>query len=117
SLRTANVSAEESAKLQYKGMPFGEYVLVEVSDTGTGIPPDIVDKIFDPFFTTKEVGKGTGLGLSTVYGIIKQTGGFIYVDSEVGKGTTFRIFIPRYVPAADDVQAPQLPGGKAPAIA
>ena len=64
----------------YKGMPAADYVLVEVADTGTGIPPEIIDKIFDPFFSTKEVGKGTGLGLSTVYGIVKQTGGFIYPD-------------------------------------
>jgi two-component system cell cycle sensor histidine kinase/response regulator CckA len=67
-----------------------------VSDSGTGIPPDILDKIFEPFFSTKEVGKGTGLGLSTVYGIIKQTGGFIYPESELGKGTRFRIFLPRH---------------------
>ena len=80
-------------------MPDADYVLVEIGDTGTGIPPDIVDKIFEPFFTTKETGKGTGLGLSTVYGIVKQTGGFIFPDSEVGRGTTFRIFLPRHVPA------------------
>src|SRR5713101_4051548 len=116
-LRTSNVGAEESARLHGKGMPLGEYVLVEVGDTGTGIAPEIMDKIFDPFYTTKDIGKGTGLGLSTVYGIVKQTGGFIYVDSEVGKGTTFRIFLPRYIPEADEVQAPQLPETTAPAIA
>src|SRR5204863_2612758 len=90
-LRTSNEGADDSARQKYKGMPFGEYVLVEVEDTGTGIAPEIIDKIFDPFYTTKEIGKGTGLGLSTVYGIVKQTGGFIYVESEVGKGTVFRI--------------------------
>src|SRR5688572_12098032 len=116
-LRTANVGADQSATFQYKGMPIGEYVLVEVQDTGTGIPADIIDKIFDPFFTTKDVGKGTGLGLSTVYGIIKQTGGFVYVESTIGEGTAFRIFIPRYIPAADDVKVPQLPEATGPAIA
>jgi two-component system cell cycle sensor histidine kinase/response regulator CckA len=83
-MRTMNVTADECAKYDYKGMPKADYVLVEVSDTGTGIPSEIIDKIFEPFFTTKEVGKGTGLGLSTVYGIVKQTGGFIYADSETG---------------------------------
>jgi two-component system cell cycle sensor histidine kinase/response regulator CckA len=117
SLRTSNVIADDGVRQRFKGMPLGEYVLVEVEDTGTGIAPEIIDKIFDPFYTTKEIGKGTGLGLSTVYGIIKQTGGFVYVDSEVGTGTTFRIFLPRYIPAADDVQAPQLPETTAPAIA
>jgi two-component system cell cycle sensor histidine kinase/response regulator CckA len=101
SIRTANVTADEATKYAYKGMPSADYVLVEVTDTGTGMPPDIVDKIFEPFFSTKEVGKGTGLGLSTVYGIVKQTGGFVYVDSTPGVGTTFRIFLPRHHPAQE----------------
>ncbi len=99
-VRTRNVSAEESPAYPYRELAPADYVLVEVEDTGSGIPPDVLKKIFEPFFTTKEVGKGTGLGLSMVYGIIKQTGGFIYCDSEVGKGTTFRIFLPRHVAAA-----------------
>ncbi|HEY6382030.1 MAG TPA: response regulator, partial [Pseudolabrys sp.] len=113
-LRTANVSAPECDSFAFKGMPKADYVLVEVSDTGMGIPAEIIDKIFEPFFTTKEVGKGTGLGLSTVYGIVKQTGGFVYADSESGR-TAFRIFLPRYIPGADEVLA--LPAGDAPAIA
>jgi two-component system, cell cycle sensor histidine kinase and response regulator CckA len=100
-VRTANITAEESGLLAYKGMPAAEYVRIGISDTGTGIPADIVDKIFEPFFSTKEVGKGTGLGLSTVYGIVKQTGGFVYVNSEEGKGTTFDIFLPRHRPEQD----------------
>jgi two-component system cell cycle sensor histidine kinase/response regulator CckA len=101
-LRTANVTATDCERFHAKGMPAADYVLVEVSDSGTGIPGAIVDKIFEPFFSTKEVGKGTGLGLSTVYGIIKQTGGFVYVDSDEGKGTTFRIFLPRHIASAQD---------------
>jgi len=107
-LRTANVTAKESERFHARGMPAADYVLVEVRDTGTGIPEAILDKIFDPFFSTKEVGKGTGLGLSTVYGIIKQTGGFVYVDSVVREGTTFRIFLPRHIASAQEV-APELP--------
>jgi two-component system cell cycle sensor histidine kinase/response regulator CckA len=114
-VRTTNVSAEECDNFAYKGMPKADYVLVEVSDSGTGIPAEIIDKIFEPFFTTKDVGKGTGLGLSTVYGIVKQTGGFIYADSEPG-GTTFRIFLPRHLPGAEEVLA-QIPAGQSPAIA
>ena len=97
-LRSANVTAQECARYHTKGMPAADYVMVEVTDTGTGIPEAIQDKIFVPFFTTKEVGKGTGLGLSTVYGIVKQTGGFVYFDTAENKGTTFRIFLPRHVP-------------------
>jgi two-component system cell cycle sensor histidine kinase/response regulator CckA len=103
-VRTSNLTAPESAAYGYKGMPPADYVLVEVSDTGTGIPPEIIDKIFEPFFSTKEVGKGTGLGLSTVYGIVKQTGGFIYAASEPGR-TTFRIFLPRHLPAPQETAA------------
>jgi two-component system cell cycle sensor histidine kinase/response regulator CckA len=114
-LRTSNVPAEECEQFAYKGMPKADYVLVEVSDSGTGIPPDIIDKIFEPFFTTKEVGKGTGLGLSTVYGIVKQTGGFIYADSQPGR-TSFRIFLPRHIPGAEEALA-QIPTTEAPAIA
>jgi two-component system cell cycle sensor histidine kinase/response regulator CckA len=114
-VRTMNVAADECAMYDYKGMPKADYVLVEVSDTGTGIPSEIIDKIFEPFFTTKEVGKGTGLGLSTVYGIVKQTGGFIYADSDAG-WTSFRIFLPRHVPGAEEVLA-QIPAVDAPAIA
>jgi two-component system cell cycle sensor histidine kinase/response regulator CckA len=113
-VRTANVSADECGNYDYKGMPKADYVLVEVKDTGTGIPSEIIDKIFEPFFTTKEVGKGTGLGLSTVYGIVKQTGGFIYADSESG-WTSFRIFLPRHVPGAEEMLA-QIPAADAPAI-
>jgi two-component system, cell cycle sensor histidine kinase and response regulator CckA len=99
-IRTRNVGAEESKSFDHREMTPAEYVLAEIEDTGTGIAPDIIEKIFEPFFTTKEVGKGTGLGLSMVYGIIKQTGGFIFCDSTVGKGTVFRIFLPRHIPAA-----------------
>jgi two-component system cell cycle sensor histidine kinase/response regulator CckA len=106
-VRTHNVSEEESRAIIREPMPVGEYVACEVTDTGTGIPPDIVEKIWEPFFSTKEVGKGTGLGLSTVYGIVKQTGGFIYCHSEVGKGTTFSIYLPRYYPKATEAAAEQ----------
>ena len=108
SVRTANVAAADAAKFAHKGMPDADYVLVEVTDTGVGIPEDIIDKIFEPFFSTKEVGKGTGLGLSTVYGIVKQTGGYVYVESRPGQ-TTFRIFLPRHVAGA--AQGRALPSG------
>ncbi len=97
-IRTRNVGAAEAAGFANARLPAEDFVMVEVTDSGTGIPPEIMDKIFEPFFTTKEVGKGTGLGLSMVYGIVKQSGGYIYPESEVGKGTTFRVFLPRHVP-------------------
>jgi two-component system, cell cycle sensor histidine kinase and response regulator CckA len=100
-IRTRNIGEAECAALPYKPITPGDYVLIEVSDSGEGIAPEHIDKIFEPFFSTKEVGKGTGLGLSTVYGIVKQTGGFIFPESELGRGTVFRIFLPRHVPRAE----------------
>ena len=97
-VRTRNVSPDECAAFDEKTLVPGPYVLVEVSDSGTGIPSDVLPKIFEPFFTTKEVGKGTGLGLSMVYGIIKQTGGYVFCDSTVGQGTSFRILLPQHKP-------------------
>ena len=104
SVRTANVTAQDCERFNAKGMPAADYVLIEVADTGVGIPAKILDKIFEPFFSTKEVGKGTGLGLSTVYGIIKQTGGFVYVESAEHQGTTFRIFLPRHDVRAEEAK-------------
>ena len=101
-IRTRNVPASECASFKEDVLLPGDYVTVAVEDNGTGIPSEVRDKIFEPFFTTKEVGKGTGLGLSMVYGIIKQTEGYVFCDSEVGRGTTFSILLPRYVPGEAD---------------
>ncbi len=102
-IRTRNVTEADSTQFEnVRGMPPAEYTLVEVEDTGHGMPSDVMEKIFDPFFSTKEVGKGTGLGLSTVYGIVKQTGGFIFCTSEVDAGTIFRLFLPRHIPQVVD---------------
>jgi two-component system cell cycle sensor histidine kinase/response regulator CckA len=98
-VRTRNVTEAEVASFNEKSLTPADYVLIELEDIGSGIPADVLPKIFEPFFTTKEVGKGTGLGLSMVYGIIKQTGGFVFCDSVVGRGTLFRIFLPRHQPA------------------
>jgi two-component system, cell cycle sensor histidine kinase and response regulator CckA len=103
-VKTYNMTPAQSREVAH-ALPEGEYVVCEVRDTGTGIPKDIVEKIWEPFFSTKDVGKGTGLGLSMVYGIIKQTGGYIYCDSEMGKGTAFSIFLPRHYPDTSVVVA------------
>jgi two-component system, cell cycle sensor histidine kinase and response regulator CckA len=94
-IETSQLDLTETIREQRVAMPAGPYVMIAVSDTGEGMPPEVKEHLFEPFFTTKPRDKGTGLGLATVYGIIKQLGGFIWVYSEVGQGTTFKIYLPR----------------------
>ena len=94
-IATGNVTAEQGSISGQPYVPPGDYVRLLVTDTGMGISKDVQGHIFDPFFTTKEVGKGTGLGLATVYGIVKQSGGYVWVDSELGQGACFTIYLPR----------------------
>jgi two-component system cell cycle sensor histidine kinase/response regulator CckA len=105
SLKAENILLDDAAVLLH-GAKAGPYIVLEVKDTGGGIPPDIMEKIFEPFFTTKEVGKGTGLGLSTVMGIVKSHGGHVNVYSEADKGATFKIYIPA-TPNANMLRANQ----------
>ena len=95
-IRTENIAVDEAFSSQYTGLKPGDYVLLTFSDDGEGMDKDVLEKIFEPFFTTKSVGKGTGLGLSTVYGIVKQNKGYIYVDSAPDEGTIFKIYFPRH---------------------
>jgi len=112
-IRLAMVELRSEDMASYPDLLPGEYVRLTVSDTGTGIEPQIIDRIFDPFFTTKEVGKGTGMGLAVVHGIVKDHGGEIRVYSEMGRGTTVTILLPRIAEQVreEHYQQPRLPGG------
>lgn len=102
SIATRNIKSLEPLTHGDDVMPAGDYVLVEISDTGSGIDPHIIGRIFEPFFSTKATGAGTGLGLSTVYGIVRQSGGFVNVESVVGQGTVFRLYFPAYHAKAEN---------------
>jgi len=95
-IRTGNVVIDQPVQRGPDLVPAGAYLLIEIADTGVGIPEENLERIFEPFFSTKDAGAGTGLGLSTVHGILHQTGGFIFVDSAVGEGTTFSIYLPMF---------------------
>ncbi len=112
-IQTRSVPIAEIRRRGSDIMPVGDYTALEISDTGTGIPPDLLSKIFEPFFTTKEVGKGTGLGLSTVYGIVKQSGGYIFADSKPGQGATFTIYLPVHTASAGDTPVAAKPAARA----
>jgi len=104
-IRTANVDLDAEFVQTHPGSVQGPHVVLEVTDTGTGMGPETVMRVFEPFFTTKKIGEGTGLGLSMVFGLVKQSGGYIYAQSEPGRGTTFRILLPRIEAAPEEPQA------------
>ncbi len=113
-IETSNVTLDEAYAARNPDVAAGNYVMLSIADTGTGIAPELLAKVFEPFFTTKGVGKGTGLGLSMVYGFIKQSNGHVRIDSKVGRGTSFSLYLPRTTGVQEEMtvrQQPSLPGG------
>jgi CheY-like chemotaxis protein len=116
-IELGNVEIDEGYVERNPDAKTGDYVAIAVTDTGTGMPAEVVERVFEPFFTTKEAGKGTGLGLPTIYGFVRQSGGHVKIESEVGGGTVVRIYIPRanapsIVPELPSDPAEQLPRGR-----
>jgi signal transduction histidine kinase len=114
-IEAANIALDDAYVLSEQDVRAGQYVMIAVSDTGSGMAPEILSKVFEPFFTTKDIGQGTGLGLSMVFGFVKQSGGHVKIYSEIGEGTTVKIYLPRNL-ATEDVsetvaEAPRVRGG------
>jgi CheY-like chemotaxis protein len=105
-IATLNCQFDAAFAARHPGIPPGEYVLIEVADTGAGMTPEVAAKAFDPFFTTKPVGRGTGLGLSQVYGFVRQSGGHVRIHSEPGEGTAVKLYLPRFRGQAEESGAP-----------
>ncbi len=110
-IRTGNLTLDAAMAARYADAQPGTYAVVEVADTGTGMPAEVVERATEPFFTTKEAGRGTGLGLSQVYGFVRQSGGFLSIDSTPGAGTTIRVYLPQVAPAAPGMENPIHAGG------
>jgi CheY-like chemotaxis protein len=106
-IETANAYVDEAYSRQHPGLAVGQYVMIAMTDTGTGMTPEIAAKAFEPFFTTKKAGQGTGLGLSQVYGFVRQSGGWVNIYSEPGQGTSIKIYLPRFMGEAPPEKTPE----------